>query len=96
MIRHQSTVGVKRCCKRNIGRWFASHPRTATPAMSWKGDPVPRLRFAVGVITAMLFALAGFVAMGESPDLERAYAWLGLGFAGLTMVVALPTRRDMA
>jgi hypothetical protein len=40
--------------------------------------------------------VAGFVAMGESPDLERAYAWLGLGFAGLTMVVALPTRRDMA
>ena len=49
------------------------------------------VRFSVLVIAAMLFVLAGFVAMNEADDrLELTYMWLGLAVGALTIGYAIP------
>jgi hypothetical protein len=48
------------------------------------------LRFRIGVIAAILFAIAGFVATNEAGDLDRAYVWLGLAVGAATLMAAFP------
>jgi len=48
------------------------------------------VRFSIGVIAAMLFALSGFVASNEAGELNRTYVWLGLAVAAATLMAAFP------
>ena len=53
------------------------------------------VKVIVGAVAAALFALTGFVAMGEADyRFDLSFAWLGLALAAFSLMLALPARSE--
>lgn len=53
------------------------------------------VKILVGAVAAALFALTGFVAMGEADNrFDLSFGWLGLALAAFSLMLALPARSD--